>query len=310
MAAGLSVSGLVVLSMMAYARMTIAPTVAALAAYPAAGMLLGGIRYRLRWPLSPFQMRARDFCEYVLLFTAISLLGVIASYPMAKVSAGFADARLAHADTLLHFDWVAWYKLVCAHRSLQWLGMAAYACIYVSPALLLGYFAYAGQRADARRFLATFWLAAVMTLLLFPLFPAAGPLSFLWKGPIPYMPTSALYQQQLIPVLRSHGLTRVDLGALRGLVCAPSFHTVCGVLYIVTAWPVRRLRWPLIGINAAMLLATPVEGTHYLIDMLIGAAVAIVAILLIRAAMFYMPGSPAVPTALSPVLPALARADA
>jgi membrane-associated phospholipid phosphatase len=91
------------------------------------------------------------------------------------------------------------------------------------------------------------------------------------------MPTSALFQEHLIPALRNHTVTTIDLGALRGLVCAPSFHTAAGVLYIVTAWPIARLRWTLVPINLAMLLATPVEGTHYLIDMIAGLIVAVAA---------------------------------
>ncbi len=148
----------------------------------------------------------------------------------------------------------------------------------MSPAILLGYFAWTGHRASARGFIAAFWLAAVLSLSLFPFLPAEGPLAFLWRGPIPYMPESALYQMSLIPELRRHGISHVDLGALRGLVSAPSFHTASAILYVAAAWPFRRLRWPLLVINIAMLLSTPVEGTHYLTDMIAGALVAIAAL--------------------------------
>jgi membrane-associated phospholipid phosphatase len=91
------------------------------------------------------------------------------------------------------------------------------------------------------------------------------------------MPTSALYQSQLIPELRNGSLQQVSLGALRGLVCAPSFHTTSAVLFMLTAWPIRSLRWPLIAVNVAMLFSIPVEGTHYLADMIGGVLVALVA---------------------------------
>ena len=108
-------------------------------------------------------------------------------------------------------------------------------------------------------------------MLLFLAMPAVGPLAYIWQGPVPYMPTSALYQAELLPMLRDNMLGAVDLGALQGLVCAPSFHTAAAVIYIAMAWPCRYLRWPLLLINAAMLLSTPVEGTHYLVDMIGGA---------------------------------------
>jgi membrane-associated phospholipid phosphatase len=240
------------------------------------------LRVWVNQPLDTIQTRLRDFSEDVLAFLTISLLGVLASYSDAAATSGFSDATLAHYDSLLHFDWLLWYREVAAHSVLQYLGEAAYSTIYVSPIVLIGYFAVTQQRARSRQFLATFWLGVVITLALFPLFPAEGPLAYLWRGPIPYMPISALYQEQLIPALRMHRVTDIDLGALRGLVCAPSFHTVSAVIFIATAWPVRRLRWPILAINAAMLLATPVEGTHYLSDMIVGLLVALIAITVVR----------------------------
>jgi hypothetical protein len=96
------------------------------------------------------------------------------------------------------------------------------------------------------------------------------------------MPTNGLYQGEIIPALRAHVITQIDLGSLRGLVCAPSFHTVCAVIYMVSAWPIVALRRYLVPLNLLMLMATPVEGTHYLSDMVLGAIVAIFAIILAR----------------------------
>lgn len=246
------------------------------------------VRYVVRHSRSTRHQRLRDFAEYVVLFSGTSLFGVLASYPAAALTVGFDDPILDRVDKVLHFDWVAWYLTVAHHTSLQIAGSAAYAAIYVSPLLILGYFAWTGRRSAAREFLATFWLAVLLTLALFPVFPAEGPLAFLWHGSVPYMPTSALYMEQIIPDLRVHSVTNVDLGSLRGLVCAPSFHTVSAALYIHTAWPIRRLRWPLALINLAMLLAIPVEGTHYLADMIAGLFVAILAIGIVRTSLYVL----------------------
>lgn len=277
----LALSGVVVLALMVRSGLVVMMTGPGFAGMVGAMLALLAIRHGVRNAASTGERRLRDFAEYLLMFMIISLLGVLASYPAAAESRGFADPMLEHGDRLLRFDWIAMYRLVSAHPSLQYASAAAYACIFVSPALLLGHFAWTHRHDHARRFLLTFWLAAVITLLLFPLFPAEGPLAFMWRGAIPYMPTSALYQQQLIPALRNHQVTAIDIGSLRGLVCAPSFHTVAGALYVIAAWPVRRLRWPITGITAAMLLATPVEGTHYLTDMVFGLLVAIAASLIV-----------------------------
>ncbi|MEO6716529.1 MAG: phosphatase PAP2 family protein [Novosphingobium sp.] len=254
-------------------------------------LVLLALRIILRRPLSLAQRRLRDFSENMLIFLAICFLGVIASYPAAAESTGFSDPMLAHMDRLLHFDWIAWYLAISGYPSLRLASMVAYAAIYVSPIIIMAYYACSERTIEAREFLLTFWLATLVTLLLFPLFPAAGPLAFLWHGPIPYMPTSALYQEQLIPALRSHQVSVIDLGALRGLVCAPSFHTAAGVLYMIAAWPIRRLRWILVPINVAMLVATPIEGTHYLVDMIAGMLVALFATCLVKGGLYFRAAS-------------------
>lgn len=246
------------------------------------GVTAAATRYALRHPPTPGRRIARDIAEYFGLFTLISLMGAIATYPLSAGTQGFIDPTLQRIDDMLRFNWLAWYDLVVAHRSLQLLGTAAYQSIYVTPAILLGYFAWRDHRGAARSFIATFWLAAVISLVLFCFIPAQGPLASQWQGPIPYMPVSQLSESTIIPELRLHMISHVDLGDLRGLVSAPSFHTASAVLFIAAAWPFRRLRWPLTIVNIAMLLSTPVEGTHYLTDMIAGALVAIFAIFVVK----------------------------
>ncbi|MFT6007822.1 MAG: hypothetical protein ACI9TB_001050 [Parasphingorhabdus sp.] len=280
---------LIVIAMMGWADLGMDFLKASNAKYLLALMLLATIRYVLRYQSSGWQRVARDFCEYVGLFLFISLLGATATYPAAAATSGFADAALARIDAMLGFDWVRWYMLVVDNPWLQIAGSLAYANIYMSPVLLLGGLALSGERARAQLFLVSFWLAALITMLLFLAMPAVGPLAYVWQGPIPYMPTSALYQAELLPLLRDNMLGAVDLGALQGLVCAPSFHTAAAVIYIAMAWQCRYLRWPLLVINGAMLLSTPVEGTHYLVDMIGGAMVGLFALCTAGAIQYSLP---------------------
>jgi hypothetical protein len=271
-----------VATLMWYARLTLDPYAPVNAVLLSFSLFAGTIRYVYRAPASRTQRIARDAAEYIGLFTMLCVLGALASYPAAVETTGYVDVTLERIDRFFRFDWVGWYDITAAHRSLQILGGIAYASIYLTPLIILCYCAQADRKAEARAFIASFWVAAVLTLMLFTAFPAEGPLAFLVHGPIPYMPTSALYQSELIPVLRDGSFHQVSLGALRGLVCAPSFHTTSAVLFMLTAWPIRSLRWPLIALNCAMLLSIPVEGTHYLADMIGGALVALVAFTAIK----------------------------
>ncbi|PZU11746.1 phosphatase PAP2 family protein [Sphingomonas sp.] len=264
--------------LMVWTNETVSPLATGTGTICAAAVIIVAVRYGFRDAASGWPRAARDFSEYVGLFGAICLLGAMASYPIATINHGFADARLAAIDHELRFDWIAWYDMVAAHPSLQWLGRGVYDSIFVTPAILLGYFAATGRQGDARQFILSFWIAAVLTLSLFSLMPAQGPLAFLWRGPVPYMPISALYQAELIPALRDHAMHSIDPGQLRGLVCAPSFHAASATLFIATAWRAGTLRWPLATLNVAMLVATPVEGTHYFADLIAGTFVALFAL--------------------------------
>lgn len=248
-----------------------------------AGLALLALRFAL--PRTDWRHAAPTarFSEYAALFALISLMGATASYPVAALTHTYADAALQRIDWALGFDWLACYRLVAAHPVLQLFGTAAYRSIYFTPAVLLAHAAWTGRQGRAYEFLAAFWLAAVITLAVFSLMPAVGPFSYLWHGAIPYMPESELWQEGLIPALRAHTATQVDIAHLRGIVSAPSFHTAAAVLYIAAGWRITGLRWPIVTLNAAMLLSTPVEGTHYLIDMIIGAGVAAVSLSLVTA---------------------------
>ncbi|WP_256326276.1 phosphatase PAP2 family protein [Sphingomonas sp. NFR15] len=271
-------SFIVLVALLHHAGLSIDPWSPSNLPFAAAALTVVALRLAARrWRAPLLVIAARTGAFYAAL-TAMVLMGAVASYPLAAMSQGFSDAALQHADRLIGFDWIGMYDTVAAHRSLQVLGTAAYRSIYLTPAVILGWFAWEGRNADAYRFLATFWLAATITLVLYPMMPAVGPLSYLWHGPLPYLPESETWQEGLIPALRAGRDTVIDLGQLRGLVSAPSFHTAAAFVFIAAGWQIRPLRWAVVAINVAMLLSTPIEGTHYLSDMILGMLVALVAI--------------------------------
>ncbi|WP_082470864.1 MULTISPECIES: phosphatase PAP2 family protein [unclassified Sphingomonas] len=275
---GMILSLALLTAMMRIAGLSIDPYDADNMPFYVSGIGLFALRFGLRDRPWRHARAIADCAEYYGVFTLLALMGAVASYPVAAMTHGFHDAALQRIDALLQFDWLAWYRLVAATPILQSLGLAAYRSIYLTPVILFATFAFTGDRVAAHRFLATFWLTAIGTLILYAFMPAIGPFSYLWHGPIAYMPESEQWQQGLIPALRDHSVRVVDLGHLRGIVSAPSFHAAAATLYINAAWRLPRLRWPVVAINTAMLLSTPVEGTHYLIDIILGTVVALAAI--------------------------------
>jgi hypothetical protein len=276
--AGLSVSAMLIMILLHAARLGVAAGGPGAVAALLWLTMTGWVAYAYRNPTSRRERIARDAAEYFGVMVAVTLFGIVASYAVAAQSVGYVDSQLAWLDSQLGFDWNGWYAFVIAHPVARVLGRIAYGNIYLSPAILLAWYALTGRKREARMFITAVWLSVVLTLVAFVLIPAQGPLAATWQGPIPYMPSSALYQAELIPQLRSHGLQQIHVEALQGVVCAPSFHAASGVLFIAAGWRAGPLRWPMLALNAMMLLATPVEGTHYLIDIIMGAVVAMVAI--------------------------------
>lgn len=251
-------------------------------AFGVVGIALLGTRHAFRRSgLYPRPVLS-DGAEDTLLFITIALSGAVASYGVAALTHGWVDAAMARFDHAIDFDWDTMYALTAANPALQIGGRIAYATIFASPVILVLSFATHGQRDEARCFLASFWLAAIISLVLFRWLPTLGPLAYSWHGPIDYMPTSGLYQADLIPMLREGRAEPIDLAHLRGLVGPPSFHAASAVLYILAAWRTRNLRWPLTVVNGLMLLSIPVEGTHYAVDVVSGAAVALTAYAVVR----------------------------
>jgi hypothetical protein len=51
-----------------------------------------------------------------------------------------------------------------------------------------------------------------------------------------------------------------------GIITFPSVHAALAIIVIAALWPMPALRFVAIAINLLMLLATPIDGSHYFVD--------------------------------------------
>jgi membrane-associated phospholipid phosphatase len=82
-----------------------------------------------------------------------------------------------------------------------------------------------------------------------------------------------------LPLIRDGSLRVLDLMHLGGIVTFPSFHAGAAVIYVWALWPIRWARWIGLSSNSVMLVATPIGGGHFLADVIAGAGVAVMSIL-------------------------------
>jgi len=225
---------------------------------------------------------------FILASTGQVLLIPLLMTPMTYIatSAGLPlqDANLAAIDHALGLDWQAYFDFVCSHPNLLSGLVLAYAMIgwpvFGIPVAL----GFARQYRRIQEFTLAFGLALIITTVLAMLLPAIGTydIAALTRGDAPFTSSAFLQHLHDFPSLRAGTLHNLDLMKLTGVISFPSFHAAAATLYLWAFWPVRWMRPIAVLANVSMLLATPIGGGHYFIDVFAGMAVAVAAIIVAR----------------------------
>ncbi|MFD1611023.1 phosphatase PAP2 family protein [Sphingomonas tabacisoli] len=227
--------------------------------------------------------RLIDVFQMLAMFVVVSSTGLFLTYAAAAISEGYQDELLAGADRALGFNWIGLYDFMDRNRSLMIASKKIYFSIFASPILIAIAHGVTGRRAGYHRFLLAFGVALAVTSAVFILFPARSAIPY-WIGPDPSYPAAVIDQHvKVIDALRSGRLTVLDLENAIGLVSFPSFHAAAAVLFVWGCWPFPVLRLPAVTLNVAMTGTAFVEGSHYLVDILAGVLVALLAIALVHA---------------------------
>jgi PAP2 superfamily len=226
--------------------------------------------------------RFSEAVETLVQVSIISVAAGCASYALAALTKGYADDILSAADHALGFDWVAAYNYVGANKLLSVPLRASYLAIFYSPSILICWLFLCGRGDRARTWVMVYALSLGLTLAIFPFFPAKSALVHYFGSDITYMPATGIWHVELIEKLRSGLIEKVHTDDLAGMITFPSFHAAIAVLFIWASLPVPVLRMIMLIVNGVMLVATPIEGTHYLVDVIGGVGVAALSILCVQ----------------------------
>jgi hypothetical protein len=215
----------------------------------------------------------------------VTVLMTPLTYVAAATSFPLQDANLLAADRALGFDWTAYVGFVNDHPTLaRWLTIG-YAMIrwpiFAIPVVLAA--AYRYRRME--EFILAFGLALIVTTIISAFVPALGiyfelpdvSASYSHVAPVAYFDSA-----RELPLVRDGSIRQLDLTKLTGLVTFPSFHAASAALYTWALWPVRWIRPIIVIANGAMLASCPVDGAHYIVDLIAGIAIAALAIMAAR----------------------------
>ena len=213
---------------------------------------------------------------------AFSAVAAPLSYVAATAGFPLQDRLFDSMDRALSFDWQA-LLAVMNHRpkTLELLRLA-YLSLTIQTAGVVLLLAFTGRSAWLRVYLLAFILAALATIAISAVLPAEGAwLHYGLTAGAGALPDSQTSWPIFLGLRDGSYRTIVATGA-EGIITFPSLHGALAVILIAALWPVPLVRWIGIALNSSMLIATPIEGSHYFIDVFAGIFVACVSLFIAR----------------------------
>jgi hypothetical protein len=251
-------------------------TVAVASAFPmAAGLLILAAAALFAWRRGRPRLLAGAIA--FLQMTLFTVFGVVLSYALAARGGPLWDHRLAAADAELHLNWPAIFHVADASPMMLWMGGIAYYSLVVQMIVCIVALSGAGHLDRLRIAITAAVLSGAVTIAISGVMPAIGNLfdpdafHHLW-------PSVAWQERGLVTGLRRGSARVLDLSRLSGIVSFPSYHAT---LPIILAWaqrdlPVMKVAAPIWA--ALTIVATPLFGGHYGMDVLAGLGLALAAI--------------------------------
>jgi hypothetical protein len=255
----------------------------------ATGIAVDGVRKHAQllailigiWPATVLAVRVTGFAKgggFLAeipgkFFTYIAAASVL-EYYLATSPAPLRDGWLIAADRGLGVDWPALCGWSEAHQGVRAVLQSAYFGLMAESGVVVVVTGLFYPRR-ARRFTTALILSSLFTIPLLWVFPVAGPYAAYAQLAVPQscFGFAASWTEHYLG-MRAHTLAAIPLDDIRGIVDFPSYHAACAVLlaYFLRGIPV--ITPVAVAFNLMMILATPIIGGHYIVDVLAGLAVA------------------------------------
>jgi hypothetical protein len=202
---------------------------------------------------------------------AFSAAASMLNYFLLTLHGPRIDAELAAADRALGFDWVGVMTIMAGHPRLNTLLALSYNMVLPEIALFVVLLGWNGKAQKIYRFCLAIALGALACIFVWALMPSFGAMSIYRLPPAVARAVAAsvddTYGSALVAMLRN-GPGFISPSDIRGLIGFPSYHAVLALIAICYARSLPHLFWPLLALNILVLVATPVQGGHHLMDVL------------------------------------------
>jgi membrane-associated phospholipid phosphatase len=216
---------------------------------------------------------------------AFAAVGAPLSYLAASANLPLQDHAFDIIDRALGLDWRGLLGWMNSQSALHPLFVLPYLSFTMQASITVLALAFSNRLLHLRTFTLAFMLSAIVCIAISAILPAEGTWGFYQLTPADYPAIVPATREIHLPIF--HGLRDGSLRLLtgmtsEGIITFPSFHAALGVIFIVGLWPVPVLRWIGAVVNGLMILATPVDGGHYFIDVFAGIAIAVLCLVAAR----------------------------
>jgi hypothetical protein len=243
------------------------PPAASTALLAAAGRFYRSIRREER--LGAILSSTAHIIAFAAVAAPLSYIAATAGFPLQ-------DATLEAWDRSLGFEWREMLSFVASRPLLQNVLLVAYSSFAVQTVTTVLALGIAGQLNRLSTFIGAFVATTLVIIAASAIYPAAGPWLFFNIDPESangFLPTSSNSWPVFLG-LRDGSLHTVYGLNSEGIITFPSLHAALGVLFPAALWRVSGVRWIALALNALLLISTPAYGSHYVVDVVVGIAVA------------------------------------
>lgn len=235
--------------------------------------LAAGSWFYLAKRYDPRLSSALGAAAQILAFCAV---GTPLSYLAASAGFPLQDHAFDAADKALGFNWIALHAWLNAHTETYEVLRTIYLSIAVQATIVILGLAFVGRLVWLRGFVLTFMCTAIITIAISAILPAEGVWSHygLTADASSVIPASST-SWPIFHGIRDGTYRQLVAQGAEGIITFPSLHAALAVILTAGMWPISGLRWLSVPINLVMLAATPIDGSHYVVDVLAGVALAV-----------------------------------
>jgi hypothetical protein len=217
--------------------------------------------------------------QQMILFTA---LGASLSYMVAAQGGIMWDSRFQSWDRAIGFDWRTYLDWVNARPGVGAILSFAYSSLIPQMILIILALGFTRRERALRITLFAAMLTGLITIVISGFMPAMSNFVALKLQPQDYAnlhPAAAFVHVQDIEALRSGALRTLSIQSFQGIITFPSYHAGLAAAFAYGYTNMRWMKWPGLILAGLTIIATPIDGGHYLVDVMAGISIAAISIL-------------------------------